>query len=139
MKKRVAAKTAKARADALIAVQADITGQHLASHIGKEYDILIEEIIDIGDGDSTETYEDNCGLAIGRAWFQAPDVDGSVVVRYDRDDTVQNAAIKTGRFVRVKIEAAGAVDLNGAFIGDSSLNEGAAQSHLIFAPEVQNA
>ena len=139
MKKRVAAKTAKARADALIAVQADITGQHLASHIGKEYDILIEEIIDIGDGDSAETYEDNCGLAIGRAWFQAPDVDGSVVVRYDRDDTVQNAAMKTGRFVRVKIEAAGEVDLNGAFIGDSPLNDGAAQSHLIFAPEVQNA
>ena len=139
MKKRVVAKTAKARADALIAVQADITGQHLASHISKEYDILIEEIIDIGDGDSAETYEDNCGLAIGRAWFQAPDVDGSVVVRYDRDDTVQNAAMKTGRFVRVKIEAAGEVDLNGAFIGDSPLNEGAAQSHLIFAPEVQNA
>ena len=139
MKKRVAAKTAKARADALIAVQADITGQHLASHIGKEYDILIEEIIDIGDGDSAETYEDNCGLAIGRAWFQAPDVDGSVVVRYDRDDTEQNAAMKAGRFVRVKIEAAGEVDLNGAFIGDSPLNEGAAQSHLIFAPEVQNA
>ena len=139
MKKRVAAKTAKARADALIAVQADITGQHLASHIGKEYDILIEEIIDIGDGDSAETYEDNCGLAIGRAWFQAPDVDGSVVVRYDRDDTEQNAAMKAGRFVRVKIEAAGEVDLNGAFIGDSPLNEGAAQSHLIFAPEVRNA
>ena len=138
MKKRVAAKTAKARADALIAVQSDITGQHLASHIGREYDILIEEIIDIGDGDSAETYDDNCGLAIGRAWFQAPDVDGSVVVRYDRDDTVQNAAMKAGRFVRVKIEAAGEVDLNGAFIGDSSLNEGAAQSHLIFAPEVQN-
>ena len=80
----------------------------MKSHIGKEYDILIEEIIEGEDG-----------LAIGRAWFQAPDVDGSVVVRYEKDIPEQNDAVQCGRFVRVKIETASDVDLNGLFICDS--------------------
>ena len=132
MKKRVAAKTAKARSDALTAIQADITARHLSSRVGEAYDVLIEEII-------VSSNEDAGGLAIGRAWFQAPDVDGSVVVRYDCNDASQKTAVQAGHFVRVKIEAAGSVDLNGVFIGDSPLNEDAVQSHLIFAPEVQNA
>ncbi len=150
MKKRVAAKTAKARADALTAIQAGITERHLASRAGEEYDVLIEEIID-GNGSenrnrdsgaedgSADFEDDDGGLAIGRAWFQAPDVDGSVVVRYDRSDEVQAAAVQAGRFVRVKIEAAGAVDLSGIFVGDSPMNGSAEPSRLIFAPEVQNA
>ena len=142
MKKRVAAKSAKARADALTAIQADITARHLAARVGEAYDVLIEEIIvsSNGDGeDGSDADGDAGGLAIGRAWFQAPDVDGSVVVRYDCNDASQKTAVQAGRFVRVQIEAAGSVDLNGVFIGDSPLNEDAVQSRLIFAPEVQNA
>ena len=141
MKKRVAAKTAKFRADALTAIQADITARHLAARVGEAYDVLIEEIIvssNEGDG-CGDADGDAGGLAIGRAWFQAPDVDGSVVVRYDCNDASQKTVVQAGRFVRVKIEAAGSVDLNGVFIDDSPLNEDAVQSRLIFAPEVQNA
>ena len=60
-------------------------------------------------------------------------------MRYDCNDASQKTAVQAGRFVRVQIEAAGSVDLNGVFIDDSPLNEDAVQSRLIFAPEVQNA
>ena len=144
MKKRVAAKTAKARAKALTDIQAEITERHLTSRVGEEYDVLIEEIITggnetTGEDSGTDSCSEDGGLAIGRAWFQAHDVDGSVVVGYDREDEAQNAAVQPGRFVRVKIEAAGSVDLNGVFLADSPMNAGAEQSTLIFAPEVQNA
>ena len=127
MKKRVSPKVAQKRADTLCEIQSEITKSFLKSHIGKEYDILIEEIIEGEDG-----------LAIGRAWFQAPDVDGSVVVRYEKDIPEQNDAVQCGRFVRVKIETASDVDLNGLFICDSEKNSSSYDSELKFAPEIQN-
>ena len=55
------------------------------------------------------------GLAIGRAWFQAPEVDGSVVVRYERDEDKENNCIKPGNIVKVRIIASTGVDLDGRF------------------------
>ena len=127
MKKRVSPKIAQKRADTLCEIQSEITKSFLKSHIGNEYDILIEEIIEGEDG-----------LAIGRAWFQAPDVDGSVVVRYEKDIPEQNEAVQCGRFVKVKIETASDVDLNGLFISDSENNSSIHDSELKFAPEIQN-
>lgn len=127
MKKRVSPKIAQKRADTLCEIQSKITKSFLKSHIGNEYDILIEEIIEGEDG-----------LAIGRAWFQAPDVDGSVVVRYEKDIPEQNEAVQCGRFVKVKIETASDVDLNGLFICDSENNSSIHDSELKFAPEIQN-
>lgn len=76
------------------------------------------------------------GLAIGRAWFQAPEVDGSVVIRYDRSDRQALKAVQTGRLVRVHVVSAGDVDLNGDFMGDSPLNAMIAKSTLQFAEDV---
>ena len=55
------------------------------------------------------------GLAIGRAWFQAPEVDGCVVIRYDLDCEEHKKAIKPGNVVRVKIVASTGVDLDSRF------------------------
>ncbi len=123
-KGRIPAKTAAARADELCAVQKEITKNHLAARVGNEYDVLIEEIVE---GDE--------GIAIGRAWFQAPDVDGSVVVRYEKEVGSEKDFVKTGRFVRVKIVGSSDVDLDGIFVSDSSLNSNINSDAIEFATE----
>ena len=105
MKGRVPAKTAKARAAHLEELQTAITAEHLNSYVGKELNVLVEEIIDAEDE----------GLAIGRAWFQAPEVDGSVVIRYDLDDAAAVSNIIPGSVVTVKVLASTGVDLDSRF------------------------
>ena len=112
-KHRVSEKTAQKRADALEVLQSKITSKKLENYIGKEYNILIEEVIDPNKDDSETSSE---GLAIGRAWFQAPDVDGAVVIRYDLDEAAQVDAVKPGNVISAKILASTGVDLDARFI-----------------------
>ena len=123
-KGRVSSKTAVSRADRLCTVQKEITRNHLAARVGNEYDVLIEEVV-----------EGSEGIAIGRAWFQAPDVDGSVVVRYEKELGNEMNFVKTGRFVRVKIVGSSDVDLDGILTGDSSLNSNIESNGIEFATE----
>lgn len=51
------------------AVQSEITAEKMKSYAGREMPVLIEEVFQ---GES---------MAIGRVWFQAPEVDGCVVVK----------------------------------------------------------
>lgn len=128
MKGRIKAKVSKARAENLVQIQSEITKEHLLKHVGKEYDVLIEEVVQGEDG-----------LAIGRAWFQAPDVDGSVVVRYEKEFGNETDFVKPGRFVKVRIEAASDVDLDGILIGNSELNaNGNCSETLVYATELQD-
>ena len=62
------AKIAKTRQKKLQKLQEKITEECLQSFVGKEYDVLIEELVEGED------------LAIGRIWAQAPEVDGLTVV-----------------------------------------------------------
>ncbi|MCI1209176.1 MAG: 30S ribosomal protein S12 methylthiotransferase RimO [Treponema sp.] len=121
----VPVKTAAVRADRLAQIQSDITQKALSGRIGQEYDILVEERIAGTDG-----------LAIGRAWFEAPEVDGSVVVRYDRDDLETDAAVQPGRIVRVKAVAVSGVDIDAVFRADSPLNTALQPSMLEYLPDV---
>lgn len=112
MKGRVSERTAKKRAERLEETQTEITAEYLKDYIGKEYKVLVEEIIEL----NPEVAEDSTeGLAIGRAWFQAPDVDGTVVIRYDLDDSKQADAVKPGNVVKVRILASTGVDLDGRY------------------------
>ena len=106
MKGRVPAKLSKARADALVQLQTEITNDRLSRFTGQTVNVLVEEVI--------ESEEDD-GLAIGRAWFQAPEVDGSVVIRYDNDDLSQKNAVKAGNVVKARILASTGVDLDARF------------------------
>lgn len=105
-KNRVPLKTAEARARKLSEIQHEITREKLLSYVGEELEVLVEE-----------TLEGDQGLAIGRAWFQAPDVDGNVVVRYDRDDDKANSSVQPGKLVRVKITSSSDVDLDSVLLG----------------------
>ncbi|WP_407429089.1 30S ribosomal protein S12 methylthiotransferase RimO [Treponema sp.] len=130
-KNQVPKKVAEKRASQLLELQAQITRERLKLRTGSEYDVLIEEVL----SESSENPDE--GLAIGRAWFQAPEVDGSVVIRYDRSSDSENAAVKTGRLVHVKITSSGDVDLNGDFLADSPLNAKIKHSDSIqFAQEL---
>lgn len=124
---QVSEKIAKKRADSLTSAQAKITKERLSERTGKDYNVLIEEVL----AENPDAPDE--GLAIGRAWFQAPEVDGSVVVSYDRSDKAALEAVKSGRLVKVHVHSSGDVDLNGDFIGDSELNAKIKKSSLKFA------
>ena len=106
-KNRVPVRIAKQRASALEAIQTEITRSQLEKYIGKELDILIEEII---------APEQDEGLALGRAWFQAPEVDGCVVVRYDADDKSQCSQIIPENVIKVKVLACTGMDLDSRML-----------------------
>lgn len=109
MKGRVAHKVAMERAETLKAIQAEITQKLLKKRVGKVYDVLVEEIVQNLEGTDE-------GLAIGRAWFEAPEVDGNVVIRYDLDDKNAVKSIVPGKVVKVKAVAASDVDIDGFYI-----------------------
>lgn len=110
MKGKVSKKIAEKRASVLEGLQAEITANRLKNRVGKIYDVLIEEIVQNPD-DTDE------GLAIGRAWFEAPEVDGNIVVRYDLDDEKAVKAVVPGAMVKVKALASSAVDIDGEYLG----------------------
>ena len=102
-KNRVPTRTAKKRAEVLEELQSEITREQLEKFCGKELDVLIEEIF-------TNNPEE--GLALGRAWFQAPEVDGTTVIRYDLDDPKQCKKMECGKVVKVKVLACTGADLD---------------------------
>ena len=82
----------------------------MSQRCGKDYQVLVEEIVENHEGSDD-------GLAIGRAWFQAPEVDGSFVIRYDLDDKKAVEAIQPGRVVLVHALTSSQVDMDGEYIG----------------------
>lgn len=113
MKPRVPAKVAQKRAQILEEMQTQITEEKLQKYVGNNYDVLVEEIIELDPNVAEDVSE---GLALGRAWFQAPDVDGCVVIRYDREDSQEVQAIIPGNVVNVKIISSTGVDLDSRYI-----------------------
>ncbi|MCR5613866.1 MAG: 30S ribosomal protein S12 methylthiotransferase RimO [Treponema sp.] len=109
-KNRVAKKIANSRAAELEEIQSKITQERLKSRVKKYYDVLIEEVID---------GEDDTSFAIGRAWFQAPEVDGAFVVRFDKDDKEALRAVQPGKLVYVMAERVSGVDIDSRFIRKS--------------------
>ncbi len=111
-KNRVPAKLAKERAQKIEELQSHLTAEHTKKYVSKSFTVLVEEIIAADEKNN----EDNEGLALGRAWFMAPEVDGSVVIRYDLDSKEEKAAVKPGKLVKVLCLASTGVDLDCRFI-----------------------
>jgi ribosomal protein S12 methylthiotransferase len=93
---RVPGKTAQARRRELERAQQDITARRLARYVGSELEVLIEEPVQ---GEA---------LALGRAYLQAPEVDGLVVLRA--------AGLEAGRMYRARIDRRNGVDLEGSLV-----------------------
>ena len=89
---RVPRALAEARKKEIELGQVPITERALDSHLGRVLDVLVEERVE---------GEEMC---LGRAYLQAPDVDGLIVVR---------GVPKPGQRVRVRITRRNGVDLEG--------------------------
>ncbi len=100
MKGRVAKKTAEARKRLVEEAQVAITSARLARLVGSELEVLVEEEVALADGEDGLEGEE---LSLGRAWLQAPEVDGLVVLR---------GAHKPGTLVRAKVIGVNGVDLD---------------------------
>ena len=87
-----------ARAEELMKIQQEISQQNLKKYIGEELEVLIEE---------EETSEEN-KIFIGRTQYQAPEVDGTVII----DD----GHAEIGTFAKVIIEETLDYDLIGKII-----------------------
>ena len=127
MKKQVAKKTAAARVAALQETQEKITAARLKERVLKNgknltYDVLIEETFSAGLNASEKALQaKKCGgfsandssepcYAIGRAWFQAPEVDGNIVIQFDPTKKAA-ARVKEGAVVKVRAVAVSGVDI----------------------------
>ncbi|MDR1747668.1 MAG: 30S ribosomal protein S12 methylthiotransferase RimO [Spirochaetaceae bacterium] len=105
MKKQVPRRTAGARKTELETVQSRITEAKLKKYVGQQFDVLIEEIIRGGEDSFT----------LGRCWFQAPEVDGAVVMQYENPEQEGGAqslrTLSPGMVVRALITGVSGVDL----------------------------
>jgi ribosomal protein S12 methylthiotransferase len=115
MKKRVPKKTAQKRLDTLKEIQIRITPEELARFVGKPVEVLVEEII--ADPVDVAVPADEADipasrLALGRAWFQAPEVDGSVVLQFeDGQKDTSGKPIGAGSVVNAVVMAVNGVDV----------------------------
>jgi len=92
MKGRVSAATARERKSEVERRQVPITARALDAAVGRTLDVLIEERVE------------GSGMSLGRAYLQAPDVDGLVVVR---------RSLAPGSRVAVRMDRRNGVDLEG--------------------------
>ena len=97
MKKRVPVKTAVMRKQVIEEKQISITEKNMKRFEGCELEVLIEEKIDAYNGGET--------IWLGRSYFQAPDIDGSIVI------TGGGENLKTGVFYKCGIIASRGFDL----------------------------
>jgi ribosomal protein S12 methylthiotransferase len=108
MKNQIPKKKAKERAKTLQKKQEQLTSESLKQHIGKIYRVLIEEVIPAS--------QEEGGIAIGRSWFQAPEVDGATVVSFNLDSEKEKTLVKPGNIVYVQITGSSDVDISGFLV-----------------------
>lgn len=95
MADQVAEDVKEERYHELMSVQASISEQNNIHLIGTETEVLVEELIEDGEGNVQ---------AKGRAFFQAPEVDGNTYIE-------NGSGLKPGDFVKVRIVDGYAYDL----------------------------
>ncbi len=106
LKGRVPASLVSARRKAVEEAQERITRERLGRFIGRELDILAEEIFERPEGKPDEEE-----LTIGRAWNQAPEVDGLTVIR---------GRVEPGTVARVRVLRLAGVDFDALPLGTAA-------------------
>jgi len=101
LKNRVAKKTAAGRKRSIEAAQVPISEARMEAFVGRTLDVLVEEVV-----------QNEEGLYLGRAYCQAPEVDGATVLSADQ-------ALAPGTVVRAKVFARAGFDLDAAYRGRS--------------------
>jgi ribosomal protein S12 methylthiotransferase len=92
------------RRSRVLAAQQEFLEEEASIHIGKTYQVLVE-----GSHDDTDF------LLVGRNAFQAPEVDGTVII----NDVAQNISdVQPGRFYDVQITEVQAYDMIGTIVAE---------------------
>ena len=104
MRGRPAAKAVAARKAEVEEAQERITRGRLERFVGREIEVLVEEAVEPAGGAEGDEEE----LCIGRAWNQAPEVDGLTVLRGRREP---------GTVARSRVLSVAGVDLDAAPLG----------------------
>ena len=98
-KGKVPIATAGLRKEQAQELQNRITEKRLESYVGREIEVLVEEII---------AEED---IALGRGYMNAPEVDGAIILHSDK---AASGGIKPGDVVRAKVVKRNNIDLEAA-------------------------
>jgi len=110
MKPYIPKKTAEQRKKILTDTQITITNTMLYRFYDKKLTILIEEIFT--HNDKNEHY-----IALGRAWFQAPEVDGSVVLNFtEGQQDNEGKPLAPGSFIKVQVTGIHGIDLEAVAV-----------------------
>jgi len=104
MKGCVSKRESERRAERFRALQDSISRERMARFAGRELDVLVEERV-------SEATEDEEALSLGRAYLQAPEVDGLTVITGD--------VPAPGSMVRCRILGAAGIDLDARPVEDS--------------------
>ncbi len=96
------------RLEKLMLTQQEISREINNSYLGKEIEVLIEEIVT----DKTESF------LIGRSKYDAPEIDGQVFIKMDKANKRDKIQIGIGEFIKVKIVEASEYDLVGEYTGE---------------------
>jgi len=102
MKGRVPVKAAVMRKQTIEEKQISITEKNMKRFESCELDVLIEEKIDAKE---TDIHNGDNAIWLGRSYFQAPDIDGSIVITGSEEN------LKTGVFYKCRIIASRGFDL----------------------------
>lgn len=101
-KNDVPERTKKSRLKKLMELQSGISFAFNNSRIGTETKVLIDDY--------------NDGVFVCRSEFESPEVDGEILVRYDREKMKSEPEEMVGQFINVRIIQAGDYDLLGECI-----------------------
>lgn len=93
---RVPQRVKDQRRAAIMELQAGIAAERMGNYVGRRIEVLLEG-----------PHPEWPGLFKGRAWFQAPEVDGSTFV-----SAPQGKTLKAGQMVKARVESATAYDLS---------------------------
>jgi ribosomal protein S12 methylthiotransferase len=112
MKGRVPKKAVEVRRKAVEEAQVRITREALGRFVGRELEVLVEEPLEAAPSAAPGVAEDDGGLegeafTLARAWLQAPDVDGLVVI---------GGSFAPGTLLRVRVRGVAGVDLDAEVI-----------------------
>lgn len=106
MKPQVVKRVKKQRLEILQNEQKPVTEEVLQNFCGERVRVLIEEIIPKAENELRF-------LAIGRTWFQAPEVDGAAVMSFtETDRDIDGNIIKPGSVVNARILSVSGVDVS---------------------------
>lgn len=123
MKGRVSKRLALQRKKELEAIQEAITSTRMEAFVGKELDVLVEEIVEGAD-------EDEGAFALGRAYLQAPEVDGLTVIA--------GSTAQPGDLLRCRILRAAGYDLSAISLFTLDAADDAPQANARGRPSGQD-